>query len=171
MTNSIKPELIHSADLEQASNSYLMAIVAVIAGLPLPIINTIASIIYYIAHRRSSYFVRWHCIQSILAQAVMVPFNSIAFAWTLNLIFSNDEYFGQQTPEHLDNTLFSEFFYSVSPYYWLYMAVIIILNVVEFITVVITAAQVRKGKNVRLFVLANIADSLTSKENRDPYIL
>ena len=51
------------------------------------------------------------------------------------------------------------------------MAVIIILNAAEFITILITAAQVRKGKNVRLFVLANIADSLTSKENRDPYIL
>jgi uncharacterized membrane protein len=171
MTNSITPELIHSADLEQASNSYLMAIAAVIAGLPLPIINTIASIIYYIAHRQSSYFVRWHCIQSILAQAVMVPFNSIAFAWTLNLIFSNDEYFSQQIPEHLDNTLFSELFYSVSPYYWMYITVIIILNVAEFITVLITATQVRKGKNLRLFVLANIADALTNKENRDPYIL
>jgi uncharacterized membrane protein len=171
MTNSIKTELIHSADLEQASNSYLMAIVAVIAGLPLPIINTIASIIYYIAHRRSSYFVRWHCIQSILAQAVMASFNSIAFAWTLNLIFNSDEYFGQQTPEHLDNTLFSELFYSVPIYYWMYITIVIILNVAEFITVLITATQVRKGTNVRLFVLANIADALTNKENRDPYIL
>ena len=162
-------EKIYPGDLEQASNSYLMAVVAVMAALPLPIINTIASIIYYAAHRRSSYFVRWHCIQAILAQAIMIPFNSFAFGWavapiasdtTISFINLQGGYNGEP-----DNFIYNP------AYFILYITIIILFNIAEFITVIITAAQVRKGKNVRWFILANLADTLTSKQNRDPYVL
>jgi len=173
MTYKSEPATIHPSDLEQASNSYLMAIVAVVAGLPLPIINTIASLIYYAAHKKSSYFVRWHCIQSILAQAIMIPFNSFAFAWTMKIVLSNVNYFEQDTlKEYSSESIFaSEIFYAASIYYWLYIAVVTIFNIAEFISVIITAAQVRKGKNVRWFIIANLTDALTSKQNRDPYTI
>ncbi|MDP1993761.1 MAG: hypothetical protein Q8K40_00805, partial [Ignavibacteria bacterium] len=48
-------------EAEKASNSYLMSMVALIAGLPLPIINLIATVIFYVGNRKGSYFVRWHC--------------------------------------------------------------------------------------------------------------
>ncbi len=143
-----KSEHIYQQDLEQASNSYLMAVISVMAGLPLPIINVVASFIFYLGYKRASYFVRWHCIQAIMAQAVMVPFNSIAFAWTIRLLVNN------QSPD---------------VYFAAYIFAILIFNIVEFLTVIITASMVRKGKNVRWFIIANIADAITSKENRDPY--
>lgn len=143
-----KSEHIYQQDLEQASNSYLMAVISVMAGLPLPIINVVASFIFYLGYKRASYFVRWHCIQAIMAQAVMVPFNSIAFAWTIRLLVNN------QSPDF---------------YFAAYIFAILIFNIVEFLTVIITASMVRKGKNVRWFIIANIADAITSKENRDPY--
>ncbi|TRW27340.1 hypothetical protein FMM05_01490 [Flavobacterium zepuense] len=163
---------IYVTELEQASNSYLMAVVSVIAGLPLPIINVIASFFFYLAHRNASYFVRWHCIQSVLSQAVMIPFNSIAFAWTLKIMFNNSQDFLEQdTPNHytFSGMFASEFFDSLSLYYVLYISIIILLNIVEFFAVITTAAQVRKGKNVRWFLIANITDALTSKQNRDKF--
>ena len=45
-------------EAERASNSYLMSVVAVMAGLPLPIFNLIASIIFFFGNRKSTYFVR-----------------------------------------------------------------------------------------------------------------
>lgn len=143
-------QVLHPSEYEKASNGYLMAVVAVIAGLPLPIINVIASLLYYLGQRKSSYFVRWHCIQAILAQTVMVPFNSFAVAWTISL-FINEE-----TP---------------NMYFIMYVLFVLVFNIVEFFTVIITASQVGKGKNVRWFLIANITDALTSKENRDPYRL
>ena len=163
---------IYVTELEQVSNSYLMAVVSVIAGLPLPIINVIASFFFYLAHRNASYFVRWHCIQSVLSQAVMIPFNSIAFAWTLKIMFSNSQDFLEQdAPNHytFSGMFASEFFDSLSLYYVLYISIIVLLNIVEFVAVITTAAQVRKGKNVRWFIIANITDAITSKQNRDKY--
>lgn len=143
-----KTEQLYPHELEQASNSYLMAVIAVIAGVPLPIINVIASFIFYLGHTKSSYFVRWHCVQAILAQAVMVPFNSVAFAWTVKLFIN------EQAPDK---------------YFAMYILAILVFNLVEFFTVIITASMVRKGENVRWFLIATITDALVSKENRDPY--
>jgi uncharacterized membrane protein len=139
---------VQDYELQQASNAYTMALVSVIAGLPLPIVNVIASLIYYATQSKSSYFVRWHCIQAILAQTIMLPFNSLAFGWTLKIIFTSKE---------------------PSLWYFTYLFSVVLFNVIEFISVLITAASVRKGIAVRWFIVANITDSITSKQNRDPF--
>ncbi|MES2484780.1 MAG: hypothetical protein V4581_02375 [Bacteroidota bacterium] len=162
MTDISQKEFIHPVEYEKASNAYLMAIVSVIAGMPLPVINVLASIGYYMAQRKTIYFVRWHCIQAIIAQAIMIPFNSVAVAWTLAIFFKNN---------NPGNSLEDIFGYSSLMYYWMYILFVVVFNIVEFFSVVITAGQVRKGKNVRWFLIANITDSLTSKENRDPFRL
>ena len=38
-------------EAEKASNSYLMYLVAVIAGLPLPILNLLATLVFYMGNR------------------------------------------------------------------------------------------------------------------------
>ena len=86
--NNPNDTFIYPHEYEQASNSYLMSVIAIIAGLPLPIINFIATVVFYLGSRKSTYFVRWHCIQSLIGQALLIPFNSIAFAWTLGLIIN-----------------------------------------------------------------------------------
>ncbi len=143
-----KEIVIHQEEYKQASNSYLMAIVSIVAGLPLPIINIIASLIYYLNNLKSSYFVRWHCIQALLAQTVMVPFNSVAVGWTISIILNRRE---------------------VSIYYGIYLFAVILFNIVDFFAVISTASRVGKGKNVRWFIIANITDVLCSKKNKDPY--
>lgn len=154
---------IHPYDYEQASNAYLMSLVAVIAGLPLPIVNVIASVIFYSAKRKAPYIVRWHALQSLLGQILIMPFNSVAFWWTFRIIFANFSI----TTGHFDIDENFETF--SSPAYWAYILFTILLNLFEFIAVIITATQVSKGQNVRWFGIASLTDALCSKENRDPY--
>ena len=168
MTVKNTTEQIYPHDLEQASNGYLMSLVAIIAGLPLPIVNVLASLIFYISHAKSSYFVRWHGLQALLAQCLVIPFNSLAFAWTLTLLFSH-------TPLKLfslqgESTLVNDSLFGVSLiYYGLYVMFVFILNIAEFVATIYTASQVRKGVNVRWFLIANITDSLCGKQKTDPY--
>ncbi|WP_297334623.1 DUF4870 domain-containing protein [Flavobacterium sp.] len=134
--------IVYPHEHEQAGNAYLMAIVGLIAGLPLPIVNFIASLIYYFSNLKSSYYVRWHCIQAMLAQLIIMPFNSVAIGWTLRLIFTDDE---------------------PGWYYGFYIFGVILLNICEFVAVMITASKVKKGENVRWAVIAVITDALCSK--------
>lgn len=166
------PVFIHPNEYEQASRSYLMAVVAVIAGLPFPIINLFASIGYYLAHRKSSYFIRWHCIQATIGQAFLIPFNSVAVAWTLGVIFGGRGFFGiTEIPKRYfaDNASIFDDYSGATLYYWLYITFIILLNCTEFIIVIYTSTRVKKGENVRWFGIAQLTDKLCSKEDRNIY--
>lgn len=165
---------IHPYEYEQAGNSYMMAVVGVIAGLPFPIINLIATLGYYLAQRKSSYLVRWHCIQAALGQVLLIPFNSIALAWTLGIIFGGRGFWGlYDIPRryYQDDVLLLDDYSGTTTVYWLYITFIIIVNITEFIVVITTASRVKNGHNVRWFGIANITDKICSKEDRNPYKL
>ncbi|MFD2743343.1 MULTISPECIES: DUF4870 domain-containing protein [Sphingobacterium] len=112
---------------EAASNSYVMSMVAIIAGLPLPIFNLIATLIFYLGNRKSTFFVRWHCTQALLSQFTLVILNSTAFWWTISIIFWEKSW---------DN------------YFFAYLLTVIIVNIAEFIATIYTAVQTRKGIHV-----------------------
>ena len=137
---------IHPYEYEQASNGYLMAIVAVIVGMPLPIVNVLASLIYYLSNLKSSYFIKWHSLQAVLAQLVIVPFNSIAWWWAFAVIFQKTE---------------------TSAFFVIYLLFVLILNIAEFIAVIATSSKVRNGENVRWAVVANITDALCKPSNKN----
>jgi uncharacterized membrane protein len=111
---------------EKASNSYLMSVVAVIVGLPLPIINLVATAIFYFSNRKSTFYVRWHCTQALLSQVLIVAMNSVGYYWTLSIIFRD---------KIVDNT------------YIAYIITIVTFNLIEFIMTVYAASQTRKGKH------------------------
>ena len=75
-------------EAETASNSYLMSLIAIIVGLPLPIINLIATLMFYLSNRKGTYFVRWHCTQALLSQLSMLFINSFGVWWTIYIILS-----------------------------------------------------------------------------------
>jgi hypothetical protein len=114
-------------EAEKASNSYLMSLIAVIAGLPLPIINLIATLIFYIGNRKGTYFVRWHCTQALLSQLSMLFVNSFAFWWSVSIFF---------TAETITNQ------------YMAYIITILIVNIIEFIATIQAAIKTRKGVHV-----------------------
>ncbi|MFP9100741.1 hypothetical protein ACLI09_16955 [Flavobacterium sp. RHBU_24] len=159
-------------EYEAAGNAYLMSLAAAVAGLPLPIINVIAAFIYFLARRKSSYAIRWHSLQALLAQLIVMPFNSIALGWTLSIILHQHPFSAWVLP-HSDHIVTHSDFtqFSFPPLFWAYLAFVLLLNIFEFIAVISTAIQVRKGINVRWFGIAVITDALCSKENRDPYTI
>ncbi len=114
-------------EAEKASNSYLMSLISLIAGLPLPIINLLATFFFYIGNRKGTYFVRWHCIQALLSQISMFFINSCGFWWTVSIIFFEG---------------------TVTNMYIAYIITAIIFNLVEFIMTMYTAVQTRKGIHV-----------------------
>ena len=122
---------------EKASNSYLMSLVAVIAGLPLPIINLLATLFFYIGNRKSTFFVRWHCIQALLSQMVLLFANSYSFWWTVSILF---------TDEKATNNYFA------------YLFTVIVFNVLEIISTIYCAVQTRKGKHVQVFFFGNVTN-------------
>lgn len=124
-------------ELEKASNSYLMSLLAIMGGLPLPIINLIATFAFYLGNRKGTYFVRWHCIQALLSQLFLLPFNSVGFWWTVSIIF---------TPE------------SISSPYIAYIITIFIFNLIEFITTIYSAIETRKGKHIEWWVVGGITN-------------
>jgi uncharacterized Tic20 family protein len=115
-------------EAETASNSYLMSLIAIIVGLPLPIINLIATAIFYLSNRKGTYFVRWHCTQALLSQLTLVPLNSIGFWWTLSILFS-------------DRVATNEYF--------AYLLTVFLFNLLEFFATVYSAIQTRKGIHVQ----------------------
>jgi len=126
-------------EAEKASNSYLMSVVAVIAGLPLPIINLLATAIFFLGNRKGTYFVRWHCMQALLSQLTVLVMNSVGFYWTLSIIFG-------------DKILNNE--------YVAYMITIVLFNLAEFVATVYAAVQTRKGHHVELWFFGPLTQTL-----------
>jgi len=114
-------------EAEKASTCYLMSMLAVGVGLPLPIINLIATILFFLMNRKSTYFVRWHCTQALLSQCTLLMMNSYGFWWTISIMFG---------PESITNK------------YIAYIFVILIFNISEFIATIYSAIQTRKGNHV-----------------------
>ena len=113
---------------EKASNSYLMSLVAVIGGLPLPIINLFATLIFYVGNRKGTYFVRWHCTQALLSQLSLLFINSVAFWWTVSILFGSE---------------------TITNDYLAYFIAAIIFNFGEFVATIYTAVTTRKGMHVQ----------------------
>ena len=124
-------------EAEKASNSYVMSLIAIMGGLPLPIINLIATFVFYLGNRRGTYFVRWHCTQALLSQFVLLPFNSAGFWWTISIIFTSEKI--------------------TSPYI-AYLITIIIFNLAEFIGTIYSAIVTRRGRHVEWWVIGGLTN-------------
>jgi len=124
-------------ELEKASNSYVMSLIAIMGGLPLPIINLIATFVFYLGNRRGTYFVRWHCTQALLSQFVLLPFNSAGFWWTISIIFTSEK---------------------ISSPYIAYLITIIIFNLAEFIGTIYSAIITRRGQHVEWWVIGGLTN-------------
>ena len=126
-------------EAERASNSYLMSLVVIMVGLPLPIVNVIGSGIYFLSNRRSAYFVRWHCAQSLLAQLFTLPVNAAALYWTIAVVFDRA---------------------SLTNDYVAYVITVIVFNLIEFIATMVAAIRTRRGHHVSWWFFGPLTDTL-----------
>jgi len=126
-------------EAEKASNSYLMSLIAIMIGLPLPVINLIATAIFYFGNKKSAHFVRWHCTQALLAQAITLGMNAVGVYWTLSIMFGKLQ---------------------ITNDYIAYIFTIIVFNLVEFIATIYTAIQTRKGKHIAWWFFGPLTDMI-----------
>ncbi len=131
-------------EYEKASNSYLMSLMAIIVGLPLPIINLIATFIFYLGNRKGTYFVRWHCSQALLSQLTVLFINSYGFWWTISIAFSTE---------------------LITNQYIAYIIVAFIFNVFEFIVTIYTAINTRKGIHVEWWFYSGITNLICKSKS------
>ncbi len=127
----------YDSELERASNSYLMSLVALVAGLPFPIMNLLASAFFYLGNRKSTPFVKWHCTQALLAQLGLFIFNTVGFWWTISIIFEGVQ---------------------VTNQYIAYIITIVACNLVEFIFTLYLATQTRKGNHIEMYFFSDITN-------------
>jgi uncharacterized membrane protein len=124
---------------EKAANSYLMSLIAIMMGLPLPIVNLIASALFFLGNRRSSHFVRWHCTQALLIQSITLLMNAAGVYWTLRVVLGN---------------------LTASNTYISYIITIVTFNLVEFIATIYTAVRTRRGEHISWWFFGPLTDAL-----------
>lgn len=123
-------------ECEDASNFYILTLVTAMVGLPFPIINLIACIIYWLNSRSKSPFVRFHAFQSVTSQIPIIIMNSVGLTWTLRIIFSDVPF---------------------SKLYIGYIITIIIFNLIDYVYNIIAAIKARKGIIYRYAFFGDIA--------------
>ena len=134
---------IHEEEAEKASYAYLMSIVILIIGLPLPIINLLAVLIFYLNNRKKAYFVRFHSLQSLLSQSAVIILNTIGIWWTLLIIFG----------DHTVTNLFIA-----------YIITVLCCNLIEFVASLYAAVRVRNKHDVQFWIFGALTKSICKED-------
>ena len=101
-----------------------MMFASLAAGLPLPLINLVAAVIYYYINKKKSRFVRFHILQSLISQIPISILNAGLVGWFIrNMVMDAG---------------FSSAFQG-------YAIAVVIANIVYFIFSIIAAVKARKG--------------------------
>lgn len=149
-----QPDDIPLKDKEDAMGAYLMMFAAIGAGLPLPLINLLASIIYYNIFKKSSLFVRFHCHQALYSQLPLTLMNGVATFWGLRVIISDDWHFTDALKG--------------------YLIMLLIANIVYIIFGIMSAVKARNGKMYYYWIFGKLSyhavfkinDTSTSETNK-----
>ena len=141
----IERTIYEEYELEGASNSYLMSVVFLTFALPLPLINLIATWVFYHANKKNSEYIKWHSIQALLSQVSLFIINTILFVWAVLLFFQ---------------------VYAIDNYFIAYGITVFLFNTWEFISTIDAAIKTRKGVHVKWFFYGDLTDRISSKWKR-----
>jgi uncharacterized membrane protein len=84
-----QPGDISQREKDDAMASYLMMFASWAVGLPLPLVNLIASVVYYAVNRKASKFVAFHSLQSLLSQVPVSLLNAGIVGWGIGLLVAS----------------------------------------------------------------------------------
>lgn len=120
-----QPDDLPAREREDAMGAYFMMFASLAAGLPLPIINLIAAVIYYHINKHKSRFVRFHSLQSLLSQLPVSLLNAGLIIWALTYL---------EFDALLDNT------------FWAFLIVVILANLLYLGFSIVAAIRARNGR-------------------------
>lgn len=133
-----QPEDLTKKEKDDAMGAYLMMFASWAAGLPLPIINLIAAVIYYFVNASKSRFVKFHSLQSLISQLPVSLLNIVGFSWTMRNVFVTD-------------------FDGFNTNYFGYMIMVFIANLLYLIFSIVGAIRASKGRMYYFMFFGGIA--------------
>ena len=83
-----QPEEISENEKDDAMGAYLMMFASWAIGLPLPLLNLVAAVIYFFVNGRESRYVAFHAYQSLLSQIPVTLLNAGALGWLIAVVVS-----------------------------------------------------------------------------------
>lgn len=119
-----QPDQIETRVKEDAMGAYFMMFATAALGLPLPILNLVAAIVYYYVNRDKGKFVQFHTLQSLYSQIPVSILNSGLVAWTIVNLVKDMNFTG---------------------FYWGYLIMVGTADLVYFIFSIVGAVKARKG--------------------------
>ncbi len=140
-----QPEEIAEREKEDAMGAYLMMFAAVAIGLPLPVINLIASIIYYFINRKKSRFIHFHSLQALLSNIPTTLINWGAVIWAATIFFREDWFVTQE--------------------FWAYLIFAGACTFLYFIVSIIAAYKARQGKMYYFLLFGKISYEVAYRVN------
>lgn len=132
-----QPEDLSKKEKEDAMGAYMMMFAAIAVGLPLPIINLIAAIIYYFVNRSVSRFVHFHAYQALISSLPLTLMNASGLFWALRILFYDDWY--------------------ATDYFYGYIGMLFIANILYYIFGIIAAVKAYKGRMFYYWVFGKLA--------------
>ncbi len=87
-----QPNEVTQREREDAMGGYFMMFASIGVGLPIPLLNIIASIIYYYINKKNGKFVQFHTLQALLSHIPVAILNAVCVIWGI-LIFMGDYHF------------------------------------------------------------------------------
>ncbi len=72
--------------------AYLMMFASLAIGLPIPLVNLIASVIYFLVNRKTSPFVAFHALQALLTHIPVTLLNAGVVAWLIVIIATGSHF-------------------------------------------------------------------------------
>jgi uncharacterized membrane protein len=131
-----QPDQIDIREKEDAMGAYFMMFAALAAGLPLPVMNLIAAIIYLFLNKKKSRFIHFHSLQSLLSQIPVSILNVALIVWLIKAIF---------------------FEFRFNNYFKGFLAMVIAANLIYIIFSIIAAVKARKGEFYYFLFFGRIA--------------
>lgn len=153
-----QPNEISISDREDAMGSYLMMFGALAVGLPLPIINLIASVVYYVLNAKKSRFIKFHALQSMWSQLPTTLLNAGLIFWT----------FVKMIPELKENSNVDNFeFLTTDNLFWGYLISVLIANLLYVIFSIIGAIKARRGEMYYFIFFGKLAYHMAYKKRAE----
>ncbi len=132
-----QPADIPKREKEDAMGAYLMMFAAMGAGLPLPLVNLLAAIIYYFVNKKKSRYVSFHAFQSLITQIPISIMNGFLLGWFIRLAIAEF---------NIDFTAFL-----------VYLGFVVLWNIVYAILSIVACVKARKGQLYYMLLFGPLA--------------
>jgi uncharacterized membrane protein len=122
-----QPDEIPDREKEDAMGAYLMMFASLAIGLPIPLLNLIASVIYFFVNRKNGTFVAFHALQALLTHVTVVLLNAGVIGWLIGILV---------VPPHD----------SFSPAFFWYLFFVVLVNIAYIVWSIVALVHARKGR-------------------------